>query len=125
MAQRLNIHMDKFSRFAEVVIESIQDEKFQEFLETRKSGAAKIQASAAAKGGPSTLTAQHFAAKAKPYAEAIDCVNHRDREEVYAKHAEACLKKLKSWHKMTQREFQTIMGELEVWGEVYIKSKGH
>lgn len=117
--------MDKFTRFAEVVIESTQDEKFQEFLETRKAGAAKIQSAAAAKGGPSTLTAQHFAAKAKPYAEAIECVNHRDRETTYAKHADECLHKLSKWKTMTQREFQTIMGELEVWGEVYIKSKGH
>jgi hypothetical protein len=116
--------MDKFTKFADVLIESTQDEKFQDFLESRKEGAAKIQATSAAKGGVATLTAQHFAAKAKPYAKAIECVNSRNREETFEKHADDCLKKLKQWRKMTQREFQAIMGELEVWGEVYLRSKG-
>jgi len=30
---------------------------------------------------------------------------------------------LKNWHKMSQIEFQKITGELEAYGESYIKSK--
>lgn len=114
--------MDKFNTLAELVIESKQDERYTEFLKARQAGAKKIQHSAEAKGGPATLTAQHFKAKATPYKIALEHVDDKDREKVYAKHATECLRKLQGWKKMTQKEFQTIMGELEVWGEVYIKS---
>lgn len=114
--------MDKFNTLLEMVLESKQDEKYTEFLKARQAGAKKIQHSAEANGGPAILTAQHFKAKAKPYTMAIEHVHDKDREKVYAKHATDCLRKLQSWKSMTQKEFQAIMGELEVWGEVYIKS---
>jgi hypothetical protein len=118
----LNTSMDKFNTLAQLVIESKQDDKYKDFLKARQSGAKKIQHSAEAKGGPATLTAQHFKAKAKPYKTALEHADDADREKLYAKHATECLRKLQGWKSMTQREFQTIMGELEVWGEVYIKS---
>lgn len=114
--------MDKFNTLTNLILESTQDEKYTEFLKARQSGAKKIQTSAEAKGGPATLTAQHFKAKAKPYKMAIELVDDKNREKIYAKHATECLRKLQGWKTMTQKEFQTIMGELEVWGEVYIKS---
>jgi len=114
--------MDKFNQLATLVIESKQDDKYAEFVEARKAGAKKIQVAAEAKGGPAILTAQHFKAKAKPYAMALEHVHDKDREKMYAKHATECLRKLQNWKKMTQKEFQATMGELEVWGEVYIKS---
>lgn len=114
--------MDQFTELTNNIIESTQDRRFEEFLEARKAGAKKIQHAAEAKGGPAQLTAQHFRAKARPYAEAIAKVDDKNRESVYAQHADECMRKLKGWKKMSQREFQTVMGELEVWGEVYIKS---
>ena len=122
MEERLNTHMEQFANLVATILESTQDDKFKDFLETRKAGAKKIQEAAAAKGGPSILTSQHFKAKERPYKIAIDEVNDKDREKVYVRHAEECLRKLRGWKKMSQKEFQTIMGELEVWGEVYIKS---
>lgn len=114
----------KFLGFVQTLLESVKLDKFQEFLETRKKGAAKIAKSAQEKGGPSLLTAQHFKAKEVPYKKAIEHVSDETREKYYSQEAEKCLKKLNSWKTMTQKEFQTVMGELEVWGEVYIKSKG-
>jgi glycyl-tRNA synthetase beta subunit len=114
----------EFLGFVQTLLESVKLDKFQEFLETRKKGAAKIAKSAQEKGGPSLLTAQHFKAKEVPYKKAIEHVSDETREKYYSEEAEKCLKKLNSWKTMTQKEFQTVMGELEVWGEVYIKSKG-
>lgn len=112
-----------FPKLIETILESKKD-KFSEFLETRKKGAAKIQKSVQEKGGAAILTSQHFKAKEVPYKKAIEHAEKDDREDFYKKEAEKCLSKLKSWKYLTQKEFQTIMGELEVWGEVYLKSKG-
>lgn len=113
----------KFSKLIETILESKKD-KFLDFLETRKKGAAKIQKSAQEKGGYSLLTSQHFKAKEIPYKKAIQHSSDENKKEYFEEEAEKCLAKLKSWKTMTQKEFQTVMGELEVWGEVYIKSEG-
>ena len=114
---------DKFSELVQTILESRKD-TFTEFLETRKKGADKIRKSAEAKGGASFLTAQHFKAKEVPYKKALEHSTEENKEKYYLEEAEKCLSRLKSWKTMTQKEFQTVMGELEVWGEVYIKSKG-
>jgi hypothetical protein len=54
----------EFNRIVESVVS--EEEKFNEFLEKRSTGAAKLAQSAKEKGGYSILTAIHFAAKAKP-----------------------------------------------------------
>lgn len=113
----------EFHKIVDTILESKKD-KFEEFLETRKAGAEKIKKAAEEKGGPSLLTAQHFRAKEVPYKKAISHSDDKDRETYYSEEAEKCLTKLKSWKSMTQKEFQTIMGELEVCGEVFLKSKG-
>jgi len=115
--------METFNNLVQTILESKKD-KFMEFLEIRKKGAEKIQKSAEAKGGASILTAQHFKAKEIPYKKALEHSTEENKEKYYLKEAEKCLSRLKSWKTMTQKEFQTVMGELEVWGEVYIKSKG-
>ena len=117
--------MDQFTRTTNLVLEAHQDTAYEKFLKARQAGAVKIHKAAAAKGGPATLTAQHFKAKAVPYKIALEHASDEHRSKVYAEHAEKCLEQLKSWKTMTQRDFQTIMGELEVWGEVYIKSLGN
>jgi hypothetical protein len=33
------------------------------------------------------------------------------------------MKKLKKYREMSQKTFQKIVGELEVWGEIYLKIK--
>jgi hypothetical protein len=93
-------------------------EELKTFLEKRKAGAAKIAKQATIKGGYSSLTADHFKAKAKPYE---DCIKHLGDKKAVKEHIKFLLQKLKSWDKMTQKEFQKVMGELEVYGEVAIQ----
>ena len=101
-------------------------EAFQEFVEKRAAGAHKIADSAKTKGGFSTLTAIHFKAKEAPYKEVLatekkfegDCDSANAH---YKKKAEEVYAKLKDLDKLSQKEFQALMGELEVWGEVYIR----
>lgn len=102
-----------------------EPEKLTEFLETRKAGAEKIAKSAQEKGGPSLLTAVHFKAKRVPYTQAIKHSKAREGKEPLEgckERADELIKMLKSWHKMSQNEFQKVMGELEAYGESYIKS---
>lgn len=114
--------MKSFLGLVDLLLEKVKD-KFTDFLMTRQKGALKIEKSARQKGGYSLLTAQHFKAKEIPYKKAIKLATHEGKEKIYKEEAEKCYNKLRSWKTMTQKEFQTVMGELEVWGEVYIKSK--
>lgn len=98
------------------------EESFEEFLEKRAAGAAKLAQSAKEKGGYSILTAVHFAAKAKPYAESEKWANKDDKNAHYKNMAKEVYKKLSNLDDLSQKEFQALMGELEVWGEVYIRS---
>lgn len=101
-------------------------ETLPEFLETRKAGAEKIAKSAKEKGGPSLLTAAHFKAKRVPYTQAIKHAKAREKEEPLEgckERADELVKMLKNWHKMSQNDFQKITGELEAYGESYLKSK--
>lgn len=91
-----------------------------EFFEKRAAGAQKIQKQAAAKGGPSKLTAIHFKAKEVPYKQ---CLKHIDDKSFAEKKAKACLDKLANWRSMSPEQFQRVMGELEVYGEVFLKLK--
>ena len=92
------------------------------FIEKRSAGAKKIAESAEKKGKYSTLTAIHFKAKEVPY---NFCHKHYNDEGYKAieEKADSCFNKLKSWKNMSQREFQHVMGQLEAYGEVYIRSK--
>jgi len=102
-------------------------EAFQKFLVKRAAGAAKLESSSREKGGYSTLTAIHYAAKAEPYAESKKLEaeykdDHDKVNEIYKQKAEEVYAKLKDLDSLSQKEFQAFMGELEVWGEVYIRA---
>ena len=102
-------------------------ESFERFLDKRLAGAEKLAESTKAKGGYSTLTAIHYAAKAKPYAECIklNSQHKEDQEkvnELYKQKAEDVYSKLSDLDSLSQKEFQALMGELEVYGEVYIRA---
>ena len=103
------------------------EESFKQFLTKRAAGAAKIASSSKEKGGFATLTAIHFAAKAKPYAECDKLEaeykdDHDKVNEIYKQKADEVYAKLKDLDSISQKEFQALMGELEVWGEVYIRA---
>jgi hypothetical protein len=97
-------------------------QEFDLFLTKRAAGAAKIAHSAKEKGGFSTLTAIHFAAKEKPYAESEKWAKKEGKEEHYKAKAKEVYEKLKDLDSLSQKQFQALMGELEVWGEVYIRA---
>ena len=102
-------------------------ESFERFLDKRLAGAEKLAVSTKAKGGYSTLTAIHYAAKAKPYAECIKLnsqhkEDHEKVNELYKQKAEEIYSKLSDLDSLSQKEFQALMGELEVYGEVYIRA---
>ena len=98
------------------------EEKFDEFLNKRKAGAEKLAASAKAKGGYSILTAIHFAAKEKPYNDCLKWEDKEGKEKHFKEKANEIYKQLSDLDSLTQREFQDLMGKLEVYGEVYIRA---
>ena len=111
----------------DLVLEKIKkdmgvEDKFDEFLNKRKAGAEKLAASAKKKGGYSTLTAIHFAAKEKPYNDCLKWEDKEGKEKHFKEKAEEIYKKLADLDSLTQREFQDLMGRLEVYGEVYIRA---
>ena len=115
------------SNFAEtyerlLMEELTKEEKFDEFLTKRKAGAEKLAKTSEQKGGYATLTAIHFAAKEKPYQDCLKWEDKVGKEEHFKKKADEIYKKLKDLDSLSQREFQSLMGELEVYGEVYLRS---
>jgi hypothetical protein len=97
-------------------------EDLSTFVDKRSAGAKKIAKMATDKGGLSLLTAVHFKAKEVPYKV---CAKHSDDSDssFVKKKADECFDKLKNWDKMSQKDFQHVMGQLEAYGEFYIRSK--
>jgi len=103
-----------------IIISEAQMKKlnFDEFAQKRMNGAEKIANTAKEKGGPSLLTYQHFVVKLPYYKKASE--GKFDEK----KSIEEFKKTLKSISlEMTQKEFQTEVGRLEVLGELIIKNK--
>ena len=103
------------------------EESLVQFLDKRLAGAEKIANSSEHKGGFATLTAIHYEAKLKPYKECGKMEKSPDKDcditnAHYKKMAEELHAKLADLDKLTQKEFQSLMGELEVYGEVYIRA---
>ncbi len=119
--------MIKFNEFVEVLLEKNYfkgDKKdpndLKDFISKRAAGAKKIASTAEKKGKYSLLTAVHFQAKEVPYDISSKHIDDKGTKFIKSK-ADKCFQKLKSWDKMSQREFQKVMGELEAYGEVYIR----
>jgi hypothetical protein len=108
--------------YKKVTVQKCGCEIFDEFVEKRRAGADKIARAAEAKGSYSILTAYHFKAKEKPYADAFKHREREDKTEYYKKKVEETLEKLKGFDNLSQKEFQTLTGVLEVYGEVYLQS---
>ena len=96
-------------------------EDLKTFTKKRAAGAIKIQNAAEKKGGYSLLTYVHFKAKEIPYRKALEHLDDEDSSFLENK-ADECFNKLKDWKEMSQREFQAVMGQLEAYGEIYLRS---
>ena len=95
-------------------------EDLKVFIEKRSAGAKKITESSEKKGKYATLTAIHFKAKEVPYEQALKHFDDEDNKFIEEK-ADKCFKQLKDWKSMSQHQFQKVMGELEAYGEVFIR----
>jgi hypothetical protein len=96
---------------------------FVEFADKRLAGATKIAESAKEKGDSAMLTYHHFVVKLPYYQKAADGKFDVDKSK------NELAKKLEKLCSITkdvdikQIEFQKLMGEVEVLGELIIKSK--
>ena len=95
-------------------------EMFAEFV---TAGAKKIEETARKKGSYAILTAYHFAGKVKPYTDALKWAKKEDKAAHFKDKYKEAYSRLKSIDTLSQREFQTITGVLEAYGEVYLQAK--
>jgi hypothetical protein len=116
--------MENFNKIVnQLISESKKDANdISSIIEKRKKGADKIRKQAEAAGGPSKLTAIHFAAKAKPYAQALSMTSKKGFEKSLKEKGDRIAARLQQWHNLSQRDFQDLMGQLEAYGEMYILS---
>jgi len=98
--------------------ELITDDKFEEFADTRLKGAEKIANTTQEAGGLSLLTYKHYKVKLPYYKKAA---SGKLDKEATKKEFEETLKSISL--DMTQSQFQTEVGRLEVLGELLIENK--
>lgn len=105
-------HIKKFN-------ESVETKKseLEEFATTRYKGAEKISDNAKEKGGLALLTWNHFKVKLPYYKKAAEGKLDLDKAK---KEFNQTLKSISL--DMSQTEFQTEVGRLEVLGELLIKN---
>lgn len=109
-----------FDKLLKTILENKVNE-ITEFITKRKAGAIKIEKSSRVKGGLSLLTAAHFKAKSKPYAEALE--QPTDKPFTHCKDKTlSLLKQLEDIDNISQNDWQKLTGELEAYGEAYIQS---
>lgn len=103
--------------------EKVPNKEFTEFAEKRYDGAKDITEKAKRKGGPAILTYHHFRVKLPHYEAAKNGVFSPTDAQVKLKELlqEICL--LSGGVNIGQERFQTIVGEMEVLGELIIKWK--
>jgi len=109
-----------FTTLFEKIIDTTDE--FLKFIKKRAAGAAKIQAAAKKTGGYAILTAYHFAGKVRPYEYGLKVYTQDNREELFKTKYQEAYNKLQDINKISQRQFQFITGELEAYGELYIRS---
>lgn len=100
-----------------------RQEEILDFLQKRREGARKIYNDTASKGGPAQLTAWHFKAKDRQYLDAISAVKNNRPESYFKNQVNSLIGKIRAG-KNKQKNFQELMGELEVWGEIYAELFG-
>ncbi len=117
----INIPMIEWSEYLENKENDVQNN--EKFVEKRKAGAAEIEHKATVKGGYAQLTSWHFAAKAAPYKESEKAVKDGASVSFFEKKYKETMDRLHKIDFHSQKDFQKIMGELEVYGEVLIQIK--
>lgn len=98
------------------------DNRLLEFVETRMAGAKKIATQSSRKSGPARLTAAHFKAKLPVYKKIINMIKKGDDLKQLKGEYRGLLSQLRKNVRQPEK-FQKLTGELEVIGEVLIRSK--
>ena len=91
------------------------------FADKRKVGAADIAEKAKKKGGYAQLTAWHFQAKATPYKEMQKAIERGEPLSFFKTKYNEAMKRLHKSGDKNQKTFQKLIGELEVYGEIYLQ----
>ena len=113
---RLAETLRKFEKGGQSESQNDKDWKeFTPFVVKRLSGAEQIAKSSKEKGGASLLTYEHYNAKLPIYKSARKKFNVKNAKEFFNQ------LKNKLSYDMEQTEFQKVMGEMEVLGELIIK----
>ena len=105
--------MKNFSTFCE---EKNKQDPDLEFFNKRRNGAKKLSAQAKEKGGPAILTHWHFAAKDSQYETVLNAVKMGKEKNYFVEKYKQVLQKMEKTN-FSQKEFQSLSGEIEVWGE--------
>lgn len=98
------------------------DRRLIEFVEARMSGAKKIATQSSRKPGPSRLTAAHFKAKLPVYKRVKRMIEKGDNLKTLKVEYRRILSQLRKNVRQPE-QFQKLTGQLEVIGEILIKSK--
>lgn len=115
--------MIEYNKKYQELIESYNPNKMKSYLDNRKKSAQDAADKAKEKGGDAMASFYHFDAKVKAYDKCYKIVKKDDKLIVLQEKSSDSLKELKKFKNMTQKVFQKIVGELEVWGELFIKCR--
>ncbi len=115
--------LNLFNEKVKEIINSIDD--MEEYLDARKKGAQDAADKAKAKGGNALPSYYHFDGKVAAYEKCYKIVKSDKCLVILGEKYSDTMKKLKKYRDMSQKNFQKIVGELEVWGEIYLKCKSN
>ena len=104
--------------------ESKEAKSFERFSDNRFQGASKISSGAKDKGGDALLTYHHFRVKLPYYDKAAKGkFDPEEAEEELENNVKLLTKGISGNMELSQVEFQKVMGEIEVLGELLLKFK--
>jgi len=112
-------------RLKHILKENLNDEilSFEEFALKRLEGATKISDDAKEKGGPALLTYNHFVVKLPYYKNASNGNFDIDKsKELLDKKSKEFCEKIYGMN-LSEIEFQRLVGEIEVLGELLLYKK--
>jgi len=103
----------------------ISDVLFPAFVRKRYEAAKKLADTSEDRGKFAILSFYHFSAKLKPYlnAKRWEKKDTETRCELFKERYKKAYAKLKNLDNLSQKEFQSLTGILEAYGEVYLQSK--
>jgi len=106
--------------YERTILKESDNTEFNSFIENRLSGVEKIADSAKEKGGDALLTYEHFNVKIPYYKKASKEFNKQSTYEELKTKIDKLKSKVEDMS-IEQTNFQRLVGEIEVLGELLIK----